>query len=237
MDEMNQKPRSAALSEAENSDLAPRWHTVALISLILMVATLGMLLRGRGGDATPPTAPRSTAVYLPILLVQWGMTFYVTRVGRARNALPALIGTRWRTPARAAMDIGLAIGLAVLIVACEIAWSRWGGSRGTAALLPTSSAEKAWWVLVAASAGFCEEVVYRGYLRMQLSAFAHSETFGVVAQGLLFGIAHGEQGTPAMVRYAIYGIAFGVLARARSSLLPGIACHVGIDLAAGLLSG
>ncbi len=40
-----------------------------------------------------------------------------------------------------------------------------------------------------------------------------------------------------MIRLAAYGLALGALARWRRSLLPGILCHVAIDLASGLLRG
>jgi len=38
-----------------------------------------------------------------------------------------------------------------------------------------------------------------------------------------------------VLRCFAYGLGFGVLARARQSLLPGMVAHVGLDVAAGLL--
>jgi Type II CAAX prenyl endopeptidase Rce1-like len=46
---------------------------------------------------------------------------------------------------------------------------RW--SPRVAFLLPTTLAESIGWSVVAITAGICEEIVYRGYLQRQLSAF------------------------------------------------------------------
>jgi uncharacterized protein len=90
-------------------------------------------------------------------------------------------------------------------------------------------------VIVAASVGFGEELVFRGYLQTQLTAFTGSAGVGIVLQAVLFGIVHAEQGATTAARLAVYGLAFGALARWRRSLLPGIACHAWTDVASGLL--
>ncbi|HEX3597493.1 MAG TPA: CPBP family intramembrane glutamic endopeptidase, partial [Polyangiaceae bacterium] len=95
--------------------------------------------------------------------------------------------------------------------------------------------ERLAWVVVATSVGFCEEVVYRGYLQTELSAKTRSVTLGVILQAILFGLAHADQGPWSAIPLAIYGLAFGVMAYLRRSLVPGIICHVGVDLAAGLM--
>ncbi len=89
--------------------LAPRWHTVALIVLITTVAVTGALLTSRGATMTArlDTSSRITSVYLPIILVQWGLALYVCRIGRARNALPQLLGKRWDGVGRACVDMCL----------------------------------------------------------------------------------------------------------------------------------
>ncbi|HEY0463966.1 MAG TPA: CPBP family intramembrane glutamic endopeptidase, partial [Polyangiaceae bacterium] len=63
-----------------------------------------------------------------------------------------------------------------------------------------------------------------------------SPALGLVLQALLFGLAHLEQGAGAASRIGAYGLVLGLLARRRASLVPGIVCHIGIDLASGLLS-
>src|SRR5262249_51346613 len=46
-------------------------------------------------------------------------------------------------------------------------------------------------VSLAATCGFCEELVFRGYLTQQFSAWTGSRVLAVVLQGVVFGLAHG----------------------------------------------
>jgi uncharacterized protein len=149
-----------------------------------------------------------------------------------------LLGRRWRTAGRAFTDLACALAGFFVIMGVEFASARLfvvGRNAAIAALLPSTGAERLTWIAVAVSVGFCEEVVYRGYLQTQLGAFTRSRVLGVVLQALLFGLAHLEQGPAAAARIAGYGLLFGALAQFRRSLLPGIACHVAVDLAAVFL--
>jgi membrane protease YdiL (CAAX protease family) len=241
-------PASASKNAQGQRDeglIAPRWHTSALIFSILFVATTGTLLGH--GPVTPAglttASSRIAGMYLPMLLMQWGLMAYIGYVGRAaraRNVILDLLGKRWGSPARAFVDIALAAVAGALIVGSELAWAKGFGaarSASVASLLPTNAAERIVWAAVAMSVGFCEEVVYRGYLQSQLRAFTGSIALAIVVQAALFGVAHGDQGAVAMLRFALYGLALGALAHARRSLVPGIICHVGIDLMAGLIAG
>jgi membrane protease YdiL (CAAX protease family) len=217
--------------------IAPFWHSAALILAIVAVSLVGTLLAQSGRAPSPPPAAGKLAVYLPMMVVPWLLTFSVTRVGRAaraRRSLAALVGKKWDTAPRAAVDLALALGIALAIVACERALATRIDAQRTAALaalLPTTIAERFAWLLVAISVGFGEEVVYRGYLRAQLGALTKSPWIGVAGQALLFGIAHLDQGPAAAGRIALSGLLLGALVRARQSLLPAIAAHIAIDAA------
>lgn len=119
----------------------------------------------------------------------------------------------------------------LLILAENSLQTRWGMPESTAAhaLLPTTASAHVAWFCVAALVGLSEELVYRGYLQRQLGAASGQPLVGIVAQALLFGIAHGEQGPWAVARFAAYAVALGGLAAARKSLVPGILCHVALD--------
>jgi membrane protease YdiL (CAAX protease family) len=209
--------------------------------LIVAVAVTGAILRSRGDVAniSGHASSRIATAYLPVILVEWGLAAYVGRLGAERSRIPFLLGTRWNTFGRAIADVALALALGALIEGTELAWNHLQGgvrSASVVALLPVTGAERLTWILVAVSVGFCEELVYRGYLQMQMSAFTKSTTLAVALQAALFGVAHAEQGMAVIVRFAVYGLALGALAQARRSLLPGIACHVGVDIAAGWMA-
>ena len=219
--------------------LAPRWHTATLIALMLAVAISGTLLQRHGalqGAPTRAVGSRIFAQYLPVLSVNWGLVLYVSRLFRTRNALPDLLGRRWQSWRRAAVDLTLALGVCLAIQLLQALYVRHfgvGRSAAVAALLPSTGAERLIWVFVAVSVGFCEEVVFRGYLQAQLAAFSGSVGVGIALQAALFGIAHAEQGWPMALCIAGYGVILGVLARVRGSLWPGIVSHVAIDLLSG----
>jgi len=233
---------SATGAPVADDSLAPRWHTAALVGLYLAVAATGAALQRLGAPpvAVPSGGGRVVAMYLPLLVVQWGIALYVCRVGRARNALATLLGLRWTSIDRAVGDVALAAVGWVAIKAVALAWARTfasGVAPAVTALLPQSLPERLMWAVVAVSVGFCEEVVFRGYLQRQFEGFWGRPWLAVGLQAALFGVAHGEQGVQAMARAALYGVGFGALARWRRSLVPGILCHAWTDLASGLLRG
>jgi membrane protease YdiL (CAAX protease family) len=236
--------------EKNGENLAPRWHTAVLVGLIVAVALTGTLLT-RGTTATPAVTEganrltdRLVAFYLPVLIVDWGLVFYVSRIGRKGNALPSLLGKLPRGGRQLALDALLALGGFVVIELGELAAAGFdlgGGDAAARSLGPVSVAERLVWVVFAFTAGFCEEVVYRGYLRRQLAAFvggssgSRGAAWGIALSALLFGIAHLDQGVAPALRFAGYAVGLGTLAWWRRSLVPGILCHVAVDLVSGLV--
>ncbi len=229
---------SASFRERGVQWLAPRWHTAGLIAVMVAVAVTGtaLSLLHRGAPAPARAGSRIVDVYLPMLVTQWGLVVYVCRIGRARNALPFLFSKGRFTVARAFADVAIALVGFALIEGGEWASAAVFGAHLPATavrLLPGTGAEHFAWVFVATSVGFCEEVVYRGYLQTQLGAFTRGPTLAVAAQAVLFGMAHGEQGLGPATRMVIYGLVLGLVAAWRRSLLPGILCHVAIDMFSG----
>jgi membrane protease YdiL (CAAX protease family) len=224
--------------------LASLGHTSALVAVMLAVALTGTLLQQSGAPPVSRVADEGSLGtliwrhYFPLLLVNGLLVLYVSRLFRTRNVLPELLGKRWRTLGDAGRDLLCASMAFVLICSLETLTRPFFAGRNAAvsALLPSTGAERLTWLLVASGVGFCEEVVYRGYLQTQLGAFTRSPALGLVLQAVLFGLAHLEQGSGAALRIGVYGLIFGLLARQRASLLPGIACHAAIDLVSGLLA-
>ena len=214
---------------------APRWHTAALIGLILAVAITGTVMTRLGARVRAPIdASRVAATYAPMLVVNGALVFYVCRFGRPRNALRALLGRGWNSVYRACTDVALASATWLFIEGVETSLSMWRNGAPPD-VLPHTVAQRTMWVGVAAVVGFSEEVVYRGYLQVQLTAFTRRVGVAVVLQGILFGVAHCEQGPGIALRFAVYGALLGALARWRRSLWPGILCHVAIDILGGLV--
>ena len=88
-------------------------------------------------------------------------------------------------------------------------------------LIPRTRKEKRWYGMTAIVAGFCEEVVFRGFLLYLLSAVFPmiSSYLMVILVGLLFGLAHFYQGIKGILKTASLGTLFGLLFLETNSLI------------------
>ena len=90
-------------------------------------------------------------------------------------------------------------------------------------------------VALSITAGFVEEIIFRGYLQRQIAAFSGNIYVGLIVSAIVFGAAHGYEGGRRMVLICILGLMFGVLALWRKSLRPGMIGHGLFDSFQGVL--
>lgn len=165
--------------------------------------------------------------------------------------------TAWRAWARGltALDLGLAIhgrGRLLLVAAlgaailASLQWlnlRRIGRSSGKVRnimealarqLLPQSKMELLPYFALAATAGLCEEFLYRGFAMAALTR-AGLPTWSVVAvSSILFGLAHLYQGAGGFVGTLMMGTIFGVARLECDGLAPVVLWHAAIDMVAGV---
>jgi uncharacterized protein len=144
---------------------------------------------------------------------------------------------------------GLAIGTAGFVVARIRANRRSGGPvvSGPAsrwrkllpdftALIPVTTRERLVWLLVAVSAGVCEEVVFRGWLLSTLHGpLRLNGTLLVLVAAVIFGLAHIYQRITGVLLATLAGILFCALYVATGSLLVPILLHAVVDARFALL--
>ncbi len=87
-------------------------------------------------------------------------------------------------------------------------------------ILPQNYGEMIAWVAVSVNAGFCEEIIFRGYLQKQFLALTGRAYLAVLIQAVLFGSVHLYQGVRGALTIAIYGVLFGIVAVRVKSLRP-----------------
>lgn len=225
--------------------IAPWWHTAALLFLLCVFSVLGAYdSHVQGAVVTRIGVPSShvrVARYLASLVVEWLLVLYVWFGVRRRGlTLRTLIAGRWETWRAALRDLGLAVGFLVAgytmigVLAYALRVPQSPDKNPLIPLFPHGGLELSIFFLLSLSAGFCEELVFRGYLMKQLSAATRSETAGLVLQSIVFGLGHGYQGVARMVIIAGEGLLFGLLARWRKSLRPGMMAHALQDTIAGI---
>jgi membrane protease YdiL (CAAX protease family) len=96
-------------------------------------------------------------------------------------------------------------------------------------------AEQVYWVFMSFSAGFCEEVVYRGFGITALRARCWATWLAVLLATLAFVFVHGVAGAFQFPAYFGMGLLFAAVYLGTRSLVPGICLHTAIDLGAILL--
>jgi membrane protease YdiL (CAAX protease family) len=220
--------------------IAPPWHTWALAGLFLLLAGAGAWYQHAAGApaAAPQGHPSVAPLYLSLIALEWGLVFYVQRgLRRTGTSLRLLVGGRWRGWQDVALDVGLGAAVWVVWTALTLAWDRWlgpGHAVSIQRMLPRGPVETSLWLALSASAGFCEELVFRGYFLTQLRALTRSRWSALILQAALFGISHGYQGVTACLKIAVFGALYGIVALWRRSLRPGMIAHAWTDVAGGL---
>jgi membrane protease YdiL (CAAX protease family) len=94
-------------------------------------------------------------------------------------------------------------------------------------LIPTDAVGRVLWVLVSFTAGFCEEIAFRGYLmtRLRLLGKTNSWIVPTLVSAVAFGACHAYQGIAGFILIAIYGVLFSLLYIKTRSLWPCIIAH------------
>jgi membrane protease YdiL (CAAX protease family) len=227
------------LPASDRTLVAPLWHTVILIVVIL---TLSYLQARQQLGPTPVQLNSRLPLYVATILFELSLFLYVWLFGlrRTRTSLRVLIGGRWSSVEDVIRDVGVAIVFwvfvgAALLIAGRILGENTAGLRSMKPLLPQGPLEMAVWAILCATAGFCEEFVFRGYFQRQFLAITGEINAAIILQAVVFGLGHMYEGWKGVVTIMVYGALFGILASMRRSLRPGMLQHTGQDLFSGLL--
>lgn len=106
---------------------------------------------------------------------------------------------------------------------------------GVADLLPHTRTELRTFQLVSATAGVCEEILFRGFLLWYLCLFVPVWP-AILLGAVAFGWGHAYQGAAGMVKTGIVGLAMGAIYHATGSLLWPMILHSAIDLQGGAVA-
>ena len=221
--------------------VAPTWHTIFFLVIVAAASALSAAQHGTG-----IVRNGRMFTYLFTMGWEWFLIGYIAwGIGKNGVKLRDLVGGRWKSPEDALIDLAIAVGywIVAALVLVGVAYAAGLTSPDKLAeaqkrinpLKPLGGLESVLWIALSATAGFCEEIMFRGYLQSQLKAWTGSTLIAVLGQGIIFGVAHAYQGGRLIFVITAYGIMFGSLAWWRKSLRPGMMAHTMQDTLSGLL--
>ena len=231
---------AAQPSGQELRRVAPDWHTIFLA--LLLVGTSAFTAHFSQNAAA---SEHHVATFIQTLVWEWLLFAFVWWGLRRRHTpLREVIDGRWTTPEDFQIDVAIAFGFLLIawlvLGVLSIGIAAWPcflernapGTKRIAEFIAPKTPLQMWLAIaVSCTAGFVEEVIYRGYLQRQFGAWMRGIWLGLIASALLFGLSHGYEGASRMVLIAIYGAMFGIVAVWRKSLRPGMMTHAMFDSA------
>jgi hypothetical protein len=225
---------------AESKLLASRRHTAGTLFLVFALGVAGRVFTPATGTVLQHLG--HVRIYLAGLAVEWALFAYVCfGVRHAGKTIREIIDESPLSVGRFGVYAGIAVG-AMLV------WIVLGGILGLVlrpspiavhslrSLLPHHAMEKTLWTVFSASAGFCEEFIYRGYLLQQIRRLSGSLSAAIILQAALFGVAHAALPWKVVVSVMCLALLLGGLAAWRRSLVPGMLLHAGFDILTGVLT-
>jgi CAAX protease family protein len=227
-----------AVAESPHRAVAPAWHTAVVLFVLLGYS----LAAARAGGIAPIRGAHARAAdYLVVMTVEWVLVAFIWHGASRRGfSLRNLIGGSWTRPIAVLRDLGIALGFLVVagVVLNGLGYVlKAAPNQALRNLLPRSPTEIVLYLMLALTAGFCEELIFRGYLQRQFAALTRASAGGIVLQGVTFGAVHGYQGWKYMLIIAVFGTMFGLLAHWRRSLRPCMLAHFLQDGIGGLVAG
>ncbi len=221
-----------------------------LITIVLIVGLPLYAVRSLPGTKARIASGEPGArvrMYWETCRMQWVLTavllggwWYAGRTGTQLGFSVQLTGGFWIT---FAILVGLCAAMAVQFIrTARSETSRRGAesSFGEAALLmPRNRRELRPYMVLAVTAGVCEEILYRGFLIWYVAQFTGTTVPGMIAavaiSSIAFGVGHLYQGPVAAGKIVGFAAVAGAIYVVSGSLWLAIALHVFTDVAAGLL--
>jgi hypothetical protein len=239
-------PGAPAAATPEPSPSVRRFVILLHLALLLVIL-LGFSYIGSGGQQRAVERYGRLPFYGATIVWEWLLLAYVwVGMRRQRLTLAEVTGGRWKSPEDALLDLAVAGGfwlvaagvLAGVGFLLGLAQSPAHGQEAQALkeamkkisfLAPSSPRELIVFLGLAATAGFCEEIIFRGYLQRTFTSLTRSSFAGITLSAAVFGASHGYQGAARMVQIGVFGLLFGLLAHFRKSLRPGMIAHAWHD--------
>lgn len=225
-------------SLAGDIQVAPAWHTVVLLLILFGFS----FASARTGSLTPFGANTGRAFgYVLIIIFEWAVVAFIWFGTKQRGIRIAdLVGGSWSRPIHILRDFLIGVAFLVVVTGGVLGaldhFLKTVPNEAIRNLIPRTPVEMTLFLATSLTAGFCEELIYRGYLQRQFAAFTHAVTGGIVLQAVAFALGHSYQGWKYALLIAVLAAMLGLLAHWRKSLRPGMIAHAVQDSVSGIVA-
>ncbi len=174
------------------------------------------------------------ALYISAVASQWLLAALGVGVMTASSRSWRKVGF-WPVPFRALLEwtaLLVVVSVVALGLILILEQRRWWPDESELVylLIPETAREKLYAVLMLApTAAFCEEYLYRGYLLAQATEWLHSTGWGWAVSSVGFGLAHIYQGANGVLRASLLGALLAYPVVRLGSIYPSILAHLLID--------
>ena len=207
----------------------------------LRASTFGYRRLRRASEEAVPRV--RLGLYRQAIALQWTLAAVLLALWASQGRAWSALGLVPRaTPAP--LIVAAALGVLVLVVlvqrrralasAAALAGIRkrmWSLER----MLPHTRHELRWFLLLSATAGVCEELLYRGFLIWYLGHWLGPYAGGLAA-AIVFGAGHSYQGGRGMLTTALVGVVLGAVYLATGSIYSCMLIHALTDMHSGHLA-
>lgn len=203
------------MAAAPAQPIAHWTHTLALLIVLAGTTTFGHY-------HAPTIRPSQSHVveYIASIVLEWILFGLVLAGIRQRRAFLRRAFTSRTLNWPQALGVGAAAYVAgmvaVALVNGLLYFTPLFHQRNTdvvLALLPHTRLEFLLWFGVSLTAGLTEEMIFRGYLQQQLTAWLQRPVLAIVLASLLFGSVHLYEGLAAILPLAALALVYGSIVR------------------------
>jgi CAAX protease family protein len=207
--------------------------------LLAVLLAFPIVLRWTGALSVAeiePQSPQHTRAFLKFCFVLttflW-TCFAIAFVGirrREKITWQEVIGAKWNHWQAVVGDLGVAVGaFLTMVVIGNLSNAVLGPLQHDAtafrSMVAQNTTEALGFLVVALSAGFVEEFVFRGYIQRQCQALYGNTILASALQVLIFTQGHFYQGWVRLVPVLLIGTVLTIIALWRKSLIPGMIAH------------
>ena len=180
--------------------------------------------------------------YAETILLEWSLTVVVLIHFLAAGRSPGDLGLLAPLTGRFGITAIIVVIVSILLLS-QIRMVR--GAEGEAAaslrrqmagvekMMPHTKGERTVFLSLSLTAGFCEELLYRGFLIGYLLTLT-GPVAAVAISAAVFGLAHAYQGGIGIVKTGLVGAVMGIVYVASGSIWPAVLLHAVLDIQAGL---